>query len=150
MPFLKETTRSVRMYFMLVGTIAVFSAIGQLRELDWRMDWPTSILLAIYVPLLLRLVLGAAFVLAGFWLPRALLRGAIWVQRMLVIAALSLLLDGALLHAASPELVQQHSITSVAFGIAILIYLLRSVRRLAIEARTRAAIPDVPAARVAR
>ncbi len=139
----------MRLFLGLAGFITLFTALGRLRELDWDFDFPARSLLAIYVPLFVALVLSVAFIIAAVRLPAALLHGAVWVQRMLIAAALAVLLEAALAHAVSAELAER-AIAAIALRILLVIYLLRSVRRLAREARARAAIPDVPTARVAR
>src|SRR4051812_48750093 len=74
MAFLKETDRSLRLYFIVVGAIAAFLALGNLASLGTDPAVATSgtVKLAIWFPVLARLVLGVAFVIAGFTLKRAL------------------------------------------------------------------------------
>lgn len=98
MAFLKETERTLRAYFIIVGALAVITALVALSALfaqggSGRYPPVTTsavVPLAILFPSLARLVLGSAFVIAGFGLKRALetgARGPLTSQSLLLFAA---------------------------------------------------------------
>lgn len=95
MAFLKETERSLRLYFFVVGTIATLLAVRALGDATRHpVAAPSGIvMLAIWFPLLARLVLGPAFVVAGVTLKGALKGGAGWIKNLVKLAAAVLIVE---------------------------------------------------------
>jgi hypothetical protein len=146
---MKETERSLRWYLLLAGVIAALTAM---RDIDSLKSYggvlTTGQMAALYIPIVTRLLLGAAFVVAGVKLPSALLTGAGWIKTMLVISGAALLLDGAIVTAVFGG-AGQSGIVGAAVGIAITAYLHHSVTRLAAEAAIKASLAaPLPQSRV--
>jgi hypothetical protein len=149
---MKETEGSLRAYFLLVGAVSLLLAlrdVSHLKDLSGitlPLDWA----LAIYVPVITKLVLGPAFLVAGIRLKSALLKGAGWIKTMLVISGAMLFINGALVVAAfgtelrSDGVITNGGLVGALIGLAITIYLHRSVVRLAKEAAVRDGIPPAP------
>lgn len=95
MAFLKETARSLRLYFLVVGTIATLLAVRALGDATRHpVAAPSGIvILALWFPLLARLVLGPAFVVAGITLKGALEGGAGWIKNLVKLAAAVLVVE---------------------------------------------------------
>jgi len=146
MAFLKETERSLRLYFIIVGvigTLAAFVALSDATKTS-RVPIPTIVTLAIWFPALARLVLGPAFVVAGVNLRRALENGASGTRQLVKIAAAVLVLEVVLVAAAVNSLpgAKSAELTGEAMGRAlipllILWYIHASLKRLADESQRR-------------
>src|SRR5689334_19915330 len=102
MAFLKETERSLRIYFILVGIIGTLLALSELSSASKAPPPVTSLLLtlAIWIPPLAHLVLAPAFVIAGITLKRALQQGAPRTKGLVRIAAAVVVMDAVLYAAA--------------------------------------------------
>lgn len=152
MAFLKETERSLRAYFFFVGVVSVLLGLvglGDARELA-GMTIPFSWMLAIYVPLISRFILGVGFFIAGLKLKSALLTDPGWIKKLLIGSALLLLLEAALIYTILPK-TNGAQLGRVAFGIGIIVYLLHNLGRLTAEAKQRAGVlADPPSARAIR
>jgi len=147
---MKETEGSLRAYFLIAGVVSVVLGIRDLSEATKIpiAALPTTWLIAIYVPLIVRLGLGIAYVIAGIFLKPALVTGAGWIKHILVLALVLMAGNGILIVAVlGVDLGMQGLVTAI-IGVAITFYLFASVTRLAVEAQARAAAPAPPAARV--
>jgi hypothetical protein len=150
---MKETEGSLRGYFLLAGIVSVLMALRDNSSLG---AINTSALTAgqkaaLYIPIVTRLVLGCGFIVAGIKLKSALLAGGTWIKQMLVVSGAMLFINGALLTAEFGLGPAQGGIIGAAIGLAITIYLYRSVVRLAADAAAKAGIaPPPPQAKVAR
>lgn len=144
---MKETERSLRTYFLVIGALAILLSvrdwssirgISGLLPFDWK--------IAVYVPIVSRVVIGVGFLIAGVKLPQALLAGAGWIKKLLVFSALMQFVNGALVTAILEIDAAQAGIVGAVIGVLITVYLYRSVTRLSAEALARAGIPAPPPA----
>jgi hypothetical protein len=147
---MKETEGSLRAYFFIAGAISI---VFSLRELGAASKIPISALptdwmLAIYVPLITRLGLGVAYLAAGALLPTALPTGAGWIKHILVLALVLMASNAALIAVVLGADVGRQGLIGAIIGLAITVYLYKSVTRLSAEAMARAAAPAPPSARV--
>lgn len=148
---MKETEGSLRAYFLIAGAVSIAMALRDISSVG-KLD--VSVLTggqkaALYLPIATRLLLGCGFVFAGLVLKRALVAGPRWIQQMLVISGAMLFINGALITAELGVEVGRAGITGALIGVAITIYLYRSVGRLAAEARAKAGVvPPPPQAKV--
>ena len=142
---MKETERSLRTYFLVIGVIAILLSVrdwsavtgfSDILPLDWKV--------AIYVPIISRAVIGVGFLIAGVRLPDALLAGAGWIKKLLVFSAAMLFINGALATAILELDAAQAGIVGAVIGVLITAYLYRSVTRLSAEAIERAGIAAPP------
>ncbi len=145
---MKETEGSLRAYFLIAGAISVLMS---LRDLGAMSDipiasLPTDWMMAIYVPLIVRIGLGAAYIVAGIFLKTALTTGAGWIKHILVLGMVLMTSNAVLIGAIIGPDVGRTGLISAIIGVAITIYLYRSVTRLSAEVVARVAAP--PAARV--
>jgi hypothetical protein len=147
MAFLKETERSLRMYFIVVGTIATLLALGALGNL--RKDpgaTPGIVMVAIWFPALAHLLLGPAFVIAGVTLKRALVSGAAGTKNLVKLAAAVVIAEVALVAVASNSVgtsadsaeLMGRAVGRALIPLLILWYIYASLRRLSAEAQQRA------------
>lgn len=138
---MKETAGSLRAYFIIAGVIAAgwgLKELSDVSKLDLSM-LPAFPLVALYVPLITRLLLGVAFVLAGAGFKADRPKITTFTKQLLVLAGVMLFVDGALITAAFGTEIGQSGITGALVGLLIVIYLYRSVVRLAAEA-----VPHAP------
>lgn len=148
---MKETEGSLRAYFILAGGISAFwawKAFSEMNGFDLT-GLPALHKAALYVPIVTRLLLGIGFVVAGIRLTSALLTDVSWIKTMLVISGAMLFINGALVTTAFGLDIGRSGVLGAAVGLAITIYLHRSVTHIAEEARTKAGMsPPPPTARV--
>ncbi|HEY5924751.1 MAG TPA: hypothetical protein VIV11_23890 [Kofleriaceae bacterium] len=143
---LKETEGSLRAYLIFAGAVSILLGLrdtSDLKDLEGvalPLDWT----LAVYVPLISDFVLGAAFIAAGIRLKAELPRGAGWIKTMLVASGVMLFINGALIVSVFGTEIGRSGIGHALIGLAITIYLHRSVVRLAKEAAARDGIPPPP------
>ncbi len=145
---MKETEGSLRAYFLIAGAISVLMS---LRDLGAMSDIPISSLptdwmMAIYVPLIVRIGLGAAYIGSGIFLKPALTTGAGWIKHILVLGMVLMTSNAVLIAAILGPDVGRAGLIGAIIGVAFTIYLYKSVTRLSAEAVARVAAP--PAARV--
>ncbi|MDX2089061.1 MAG: hypothetical protein SFX73_14485 [Kofleriaceae bacterium] len=141
---LRETESSLRAYLLLAGIVGLMiGAVGILPAHGHG--------LAGWVPVISKLVEGAAFVWAGRRLRTALLAGTRGIERVLIGSGVLVFAEGAIVTAAGGSLSAFHDVFGVgwdlltmAIGLAITIYLYRSVVRLSAEAFKRAGLPEAP------
>jgi hypothetical protein len=149
MAFLKETERSLRLYFFVVGAIATLLAVRALGDATRHpVAAPSGIvMLAIWFPLLARLVLGPAFVVAGVTLKGALEGGAGWIKNLVKLAAAVLVVEVFAVTVVSANSIETSTnsaeLLAEAMGRAlipllILWYIHASLWRLAAKAQLRA------------
>jgi len=149
MAFLKETERSLRVYFFAVGTITTLLALRSLGDATRHpVDPPSGIeMLMIWFPLLASLVLGPAFVVAGVTLKGALEGGAARTKNLVKLAAVVQVVDVVLFVAtanSTAPLGDSADMMGEATGRAlipllILWYIYASLQRLVAEAQQRVA-----------
>ncbi|MBA3452804.1 MAG: hypothetical protein H0T42_06925 [Deltaproteobacteria bacterium] len=145
---MKETEGSLRAYFLLAGVISILLSIrdlGAATEIPFS-ALPTDWMMAIYVPLITRLGLGAAYLVAGIFLKTALPTGAGWIKHILVLGMVLMTANAVLIAVVLGSDEGSSGLIGAIIGVAITVYLYKSVTRLSAEAVTRAATP--PAARV--
>jgi hypothetical protein len=148
---LKETQRSIRIYFGLVGALALLGGLYDINELSRLHGFtiPFTWTLAIYLPLAGHIILGIAYLVLAVQLPRDLVMGARWAPRLLVATVIFLVFDAALTTAVFGFALAQREVVRSLLGLAICVYLFNSIRRLSEEARVQAGVPpEPPAARV--
>jgi hypothetical protein len=142
---MKETERSLRMYFAFAGGVAILLALrdwSSVRGLSGTLplDWK----IAVYVPIATRCIVGAGFLMAAAKLPGELLTGATWIKKLLVFSAAMMFVNGALVTAILDLDAAQAGIVGTIIGLLITIYLYRTVTRLSTDAIKRAGIPAPP------
>ncbi|HEY0478401.1 MAG TPA: hypothetical protein VGD37_12840 [Kofleriaceae bacterium] len=147
MAFLKETERSLRAYFLVVGVFGTLVALQGLGDATKASPMATSIVvtLAIWFPPLAHLVLAPAFVVAGITLKRAIAGGAPRTKQLVKISAAAVTVECVLRVVALNRLGAIQSSAEIAgraFGRAlipllILWYIYASLRRLADESQRR-------------
>jgi len=148
---MKETEGSLRGYFLLAGAVSVLLALRDISVVG-KLDLSSVTVgqkAALYIPIVTRLLLGCGFVIAGLKLKFALLTGATWIKKLLVASGAMLFINGALVTAELGTDARQAGIIGAVIGVAITIYLYRSVARLAAEAAAKAGIaPPPPQAKI--
>jgi hypothetical protein len=146
MAFLKETQRSLRLYFIVVGTIATLWALASLGDATKMPASSAIVTLAIWVPVLGRLVIGPAFVFVGLTLGRALESGAEGTKKLVKLAAAIVVAEVVLFTVAvnsvgsapnSAELTGR-AVGRALIPLLILWYIYASLVRLSAEAQQRA------------
>lgn len=145
---MKETEGSLRAYFLLAGAVSVLLGLRDLAQVTKIpiASLPTDWMMAIYVPLIVRLGLGAAYFVAGIFLKVALPTGAGWIKHILVLGIVMMTSNAVLIAAILGPDVGRAGLIGAIIGVAITVYLYKSVTRLSAEAVARVAAP--PAARV--
>src|SRR4051812_3127613 len=96
---MKETEGSLRAYFLIAGALSAWSAvsdIGELKKLE-GIDLPTNIMLAIYVPIIVRLLVGVSFIGAGIMLKRQLVTGAAGIKKIVLMSGTLMVFDAVLI-----------------------------------------------------
>lgn len=133
---MRETVRSLRVYFILSGLLAV---LGSLTLLAPILRTAISVTTAVIMVCVLgNLGLGLAFLYVGFSLPKLLRSSPNWIIKLLYASAgWSVLFFIVRL----PNGIQAGSFVMLTLTLLIVWYLLKNVRRLAAEAQR--AIPDV-------
>lgn len=146
MAFLKETERSLRAYFILVGILGTVAGLAFLGEAtkDRYSGLPLLATVLVWLTALAPLIIGPSFVIAGINLKRALQTGARGTRRLVQLAAAVIfveivLIGAALGSAGSPNASEE---AGRAFGRALiplllLWYIHSSLRRLARESQER-------------
>jgi hypothetical protein len=146
MAFLKETERSLRAYFIVVGVIGTLIALGGLSGASKLPLSGASALLAfsVWFPPLARLVLGPAFVITGIGLKHALENGAPRARLLVKAAAAVYVLEAVLFAAMASSIGGRDTsyLAGQAFGravipLVILWYIHASLKRLAQESHQR-------------
>jgi uncharacterized membrane protein len=144
MAFLKETERSLRAWFIVVGVLGFISGLVTLGDASKATMLRSAVVtLTLWFLPLSRLVLGPAFLIAGIRLKRALESGAPRTKQLVLIAAAATALESILFVAAVSSLTagqDSAELAGRAFGRAvipllILWYIYASLRRLANESR---------------
>jgi hypothetical protein len=133
---MKETVGSLRAYFLIAGALSAASAlsdIGELKELK-GLELPLNITLAIYVPIIVRMLVGLGFIGAGLVLKKQLATGAALIKNLVLVATFLMVLDAGLIVWAIGVELGQKALLYTGIGIAIAIYLYASVARLSREA----------------
>ena len=140
---MRETERSLAAYLVLSGVLGTIHALNTAKDL-LPITLPASWAVTLWFYALSHLVLGIAYVIAGVRLKSALPTGAGWIRNVLQGSIALLILDSVLLASVVGLKVGQGDLILSFLGLAITIYLLVNLRRLAAEAMVRA----VPPARV--
>lgn len=146
---MKETERSVRIYFWFAGVINIAyaaSTFGNLRPFFELLSLGQET--AITFALASQLALGIAYVACGIKVKAALPRGARGIRKVLTGSIALIPINGALLTMAF-DMTNNQTIIAAVIGMAIAIYLRANVTRLAAEAAARAGAPaPLPPAKV--
>jgi hypothetical protein len=148
---MKETAGSLRGYFLLAGIVSVLMALRDNSNLSAAnlAALTGGQKAALYIPIVTRIALGCGFVFAGIKFQSALLTGGAWIKKMLIVSGALLFINGALLTAEFGIEPARSGIIGALIGLAITIYLYRSITRLAAEAAAKAGIaPPPPKAKV--
>ena len=146
---MKETEGSLRAYFVLAGAVAVLLALGDYGVVSKLSLLPLTAVqkAALCIPIFTRIMLGVGFVVAGLKLKSALQTDTTWIKKLLVASGAMLFINGALITAAFGT--GQGGIIGAVIGVAITVYLYRSVERLTADAKAKAGIaPPPPQAKV--
>ena len=145
---MKETERSLRWFFLIVGVLSVVLALAGISTLSQFSRRASAKLLApLWYAATSHLVLGALFFLAGLRLKQALLTGARRIQHLILIAGAALVIEalwnfavfGVKAHTAEQVGDAVGGFIGLGIRLAIVAYLYASVRRLSTEARVHAA-----------
>jgi hypothetical protein len=144
MAFLKETERSLRLYFIIVGVLGTLIALSSLRDVSQAPPIPSILVaLALWLPPLARLVLSVAFVVAGIKLKQSLENGAPRTMLMVKVAA-AVVIGEVLLYTVAVTSVGGDTAYLAGWAVGrgvvpllILWYIHSSLRRLADESRRR-------------
>lgn len=146
MAFLKETERSLRAYFIVVGVLGTLVGLVALSDLGKHTIATKSmfVTLAIWFPALAPLVLGPAFVIAGINLKRALESGAPRTMQLVKLAA-AVLVAEIVLFAIAASIVGAGNVAELTgrevgraiIPLLLLWYIYASLRRLAAESQRR-------------
>jgi len=135
---MRETEKSLRLYFLIAGVISALLAVRDLSTLaklgSLGGALPASWMLAIWFPIIARLALGCAYIWAGLRISVELPRGAAWIKTMLLVSIVVLVIDAILIGSVLGMDFGQSGITQSVVGLAITAYLLANVRRLSDEA----------------
>jgi hypothetical protein len=138
---MRETEGSLRGYFLLAGLIALVLGLRDLStatKLGGVLDeLPISWKLAIWFPIIGRMMIGAGYLAAAVKLKSALQTGGAWIQNLLLGALVVLVIDAALVGAVLGTDIGRQDMISSIVGIAITAYLLTNIRRLAAEAMAK-------------
>jgi hypothetical protein len=145
MAFLKETERSLRAYFIVVGVLGLISGLVTVGDATKTtlMGRSFVVTLTLWFLPLSRLALGPAFIVAGITLKRALEVSAPRTKQLVLIAAAAIVLESVLWVVALNSLGARQDgaeLAGRAFGRAaipllILWYIYASLHRLANESR---------------
>lgn len=142
---MKETERSLRTYFLVIGVLMLLMALEEGSKLEGlTFALPADWKVALYVPLASRVVLGAGFLIAGINLYDSLLTGAGWIKKLLAFSLVMMCINGALVTAILDLDAAQSGIVGAVIGALIVVYLYRSVTRLSAQAIKRAGLPTPP------
>ena len=141
---MKETERSLRIYFLIAGVFMLVSSLRDVSVADHLHGLRADQSFALYFPIVTRLLLGLGFFIAGLTLKTALPAGAAWIKKLLVASGALLFVNGALTTAEFPIELATGALIGAGVGLAITIYLHRSVTRLAAEAAARSGVPPPP------
>ncbi len=141
---MRETEGSLRAYFLIAGTISALLAFRDIDAASKLGSLPASWALAIWFPIVARLVLGVGFIAAGIKLKSALPTGATRIKQLLLGAIAVLVVDAILIGAVLGSNFGREGLVSAVVSLGVTAYLLSSVRRLADEAMSR----QPPVARV--
>jgi uncharacterized membrane protein len=147
MAFLKETERSLRAYFIVVGVVGLISGLVSLGAAAKTalIERPIVVTLTLWFLPLVHLVLGSAFIVAGITLKRALRVGAARTKQLVLVAVAATMMECVLGVVALNSLGARQDAAEIAgraFGralIPLLIfwYIYASLGRLANESRQR-------------
>jgi hypothetical protein len=144
---MRETTRSIRAYFIVAGSIALLlglrdlSTVGQLGSMLGSL--PMSWQLALWFPLLSQIALAACFIWAGVSLPTALPRGAGWIKTLMLVTIIVQVVDMALVGAVLGTELGTTALVRSFIALLIAAYLLANIRRMADEEMAKNATAQV-------
>jgi hypothetical protein len=145
MAFLKETERSLRIYFVLVGIVGTLAGVVWVdAAASGRYSGVSAVAtLTIWLMAVSPLVIGPAFVIAGIRLKQSLQTGARGTKRLVAIAAavivVEIVLLGAAVSSAGGDAAEQagRATGRALIPLLILWYIHASLRRLARESQRR-------------
>ena len=144
---MRETTRSIRAYFVIAGALAMilgFRDLSMISKIGSMLgSLPMSWQLALWFPLLSRIALGACFIWAGVQLPTALPRGAGWIKTLMLVTMVVQLIDMVLVASVLGSDLGTPELAKSLFAMLIAGYLLANIRRMADEAMANAAAAQV-------
>lgn len=139
---MKETEGSLRAYFLLAGGYGVVKATSQIGHFSVVNDILTSrVVLMLWIPTFARLALAIAFIVAGSRLKAVLPTGATWIKDLLLVAIAILVVEAVIVSSIVGPSVGREYLVANLIGLAITVYLIRSVRRLSAEAIARTGPP---------
>ena len=144
---MRETSRSLRAYFIVAGSIALLlglrdlSTVTQLGSMLGSL--PASWQLALWFPLLSQIALAACFIWAGIQLPNALPRGAGWIKTLMLVTIIVQVVDMALIASVLGTELGTTALARSFIALLIAAYLLANIRRMADEAMAKNATAQV-------
>lgn len=144
---MKETVGSLRAYFMIAGALSALGAINSLFQLP-ALDAPiaSNFFSMLWINVLAALAFGIGFVIAGYKLKEALAnRSTGWIEKLLVAMIGMLVLQTGSLVLLSDFQPGAVVMVPLALRLAIDLYLLLSVKRLAAEALEAQGLPPAQA-----
>ena len=137
---MKETENSLRAYFVIAGgydLISCFRLLGELHGVR-AAPLPATAALLVHAILFVGMAFGIGYVVAGIRLKRDLRTGARWIKQLLIAATAFLALVTVLVALPGADgATATGRVVGLTIGLAISVYLYRSVARLAAEAAAR-------------
>lgn len=144
---MRETTRSLRAYFIIAGAIALLLGLRDLSTVtklgSILGSLPASWQLALWFPLLSQIALAICFIWAGVQLPTALARGAGWIKTLMLVTIVVQIVDMALVASVLGTELGTTALIRSFIALLIAAYLLANIRRLADEAMAKNATAQV-------
>jgi hypothetical protein len=140
---MRETVGSLRIYFIIAGSLSVLDSFNDMRDLGELLAGSLSFMT--WINIAAALAFGIGFVIAGVQLDSALATRSPWIAKMLLAMIGMLALQTALLLFLSDFAPGTVEMVWLALRLAIDLYLLHSVRRLAAEALAAQGMPPAQA-----
>jgi hypothetical protein len=133
---MKETVRSLTMYFLFVGVVAIALGIRDVSKLSELKGLNGGQTFAVYFSIAVSFGLGSAFLAAGASLKKALLGGAGWIKALVLVSGLCVVIDTVAVAATMGEVpgVRTAAMIRGLIGVVIAVYLHFNITRLAAEA----------------
>jgi hypothetical protein len=143
---MRETVGSLRAYFIIAGSLSALGAIlsfNDMRDLGEPLTGSLSFMM--WINIAAALAFGIGFVIAGVQLDSALETRSRWIEKMLLAMIGMLALQTASLLFLSDFALDTVEMVLLALQLAIDLYLLHSMKRLAAEALAAQGMPPAQA-----
>ena len=139
---MRETEKSLKIYFFIAGLLGVLSCLSDLSDVSkLPSGLPTDWMLALWFPILARGALGIGFIMARLRLSATLPTGAVGIKKLLLLSIVVMVIDVALIAGVFGVEIGRSALINAGIGLAITAYLLASVRRLSAEAMAKTVPP---------